>query len=129
MGRYALSERDYQRVQTMLRWYEREKNLRDKFRRRNSNVGSGDRNVRRAKVQDGGVPSNNTGPFTCKLLDKDGNEIGSTIDVYPVLHLGSNNFDGDVWPDLAAVDPIPVFKDVDGKWYFPFVFDDTTICT
>ncbi|GAH64251.1 unnamed protein product, partial [marine sediment metagenome] len=57
MPKYVLSERDYQRIQIMLRWYEREKNLRDRFRRRNSNVGIGYRNERRAKIQAGGVPS------------------------------------------------------------------------
>lgn len=81
-----------------------------------------------AKIQAGGVPSNATGPFTCKLLDQDGNEFGAAIDVYPRTHLGANDFDGDVWPDLAAADVCAVYKDLDGKWYFPFVFDDTTTC-
>ena len=82
------------------------------------------------KIQEDGVPSNATGPFTCKLLDQDGNETGDTIDVYPRTHLGSNDFDGDVWPDLAAGDGLAVYKDWDGKWYFSgCIFDDTTDCT
>lgn len=85
--------------------------------------------VRSAKIQAGGVPANNTGPFTCKLLDSDGNETGSTIDVYPREHLGSNNFDsGDVHPNYAAADIIPIYKDVDGKWYTQNVFEDTVDC-
>lgn len=86
------------------------------------------RNIYSVKIQAGGVPSNATGPFTCKLLDQDGNEMGAAIDVYPRTHLGSNDFDGAVWPDLAAGDDLAVYKDWDGKWYFPFVFDDTTVC-
>ena len=80
------------------------------------------------KVQEGGVPSNATGPFTCKLLDQDGNETGAAIDVYPRTHLGANDFDGAVWPDLAAGDDLAVYRDWDGKWYFHCVFDDTTDC-
>lgn len=80
------------------------------------------------KIQAGGVPSNATGPFTCKLLDQGGNETGAAIDVYPRTHLGANDFDGNVWPDLAAGDDLAVYKDWDGKWYFYCVFDDTTAC-
>lgn len=80
------------------------------------------------KIQAGGVPSNATGPFTCKLLDQDGNEMGAAISVYPRTHLGTNDFDGAVWPDLAAGDDLAVYKDWDGKWYFHCVFDDTTTC-
>jgi len=81
------------------------------------------------KIQEGGVPSNATGPFTCKLLDQDGNEFGGTIDVYPRTHLGTNDFDGDVWPDLIQGDDLAVYKDWDGKWYFSgCIFDDTTAC-
>lgn len=82
------------------------------------------------KIQAGGVPSNNTGPFTCKILDQDGSEVGSTISVYPRTHLGTNNFNGDVWPDLSANDVIAAYKDWDGKWYINgCIFDDTTTCT
>lgn len=81
------------------------------------------------KIQAGGVPSNATGPFTCKLLDQAGNETGAAISVYPRTHLGTNDFDGAVWPDLAAGDDLAVYKDWDGKWYFSgCVFDDTTVC-
>jgi len=80
------------------------------------------------QIQEGGIPSNATGPFTCKLLDQDGNEVGAAIDVYPRTHLGTNDFDGDVWPDLIQGDKLAVYKDWDGKWYFPFVFDDGTAC-
>lgn len=134
MGNYVLSERDYQRVQTMLRWYEREKNLRNKYRRRNLTVGGGVRNKRRAKIQGGGVPSDDPPDpdthFTCKLLDKEGNETGDTIDVYPCTHLGSNPYDGDIWPDLSANDVISIFKDLDGKWYIDgCIFDDVAECS
>lgn len=81
------------------------------------------------KIQVGGVPSNATGPFTCKLLNQDGNETGAAIDVWPRTHLGTNDFDGDVWPTLAQGDDLAVYKDWDGKWYFSgCVFDDTTTC-
>jgi len=85
--------------------------------------------LRRAKIQTGGVPSNNTGPFSCKLLDSGGLETGDAIDVYPCEHLGSNNFDGDVWPDLSAGDVVLVFQDLDSNWYIAnIIFDDTESC-
>lgn len=85
--------------------------------------------VRSAKIQTGGVPSNNTGPFTCKLLDSGGNETGSDIDVYPREHLGTNLLDsGDVHPNFAAADILAIFKDPDTKWYTTFIFDDTINC-
>jgi len=92
-------------------------------------TGSGAGGARSAKIQAGGVPSNNTGPFTCKLLDSDGNETGDTISVYPREHLGSNTFDsGDVHPSYAAADIIPIYKDLDDKWYTQNVFEDTIDC-
>lgn len=134
MGKYVLSERDYQRVQTMLRWYEREKNLRDTIRRRNINIPATATCARSVKIQENGVPDD-TPPtadtyFTCKLLDKNGEVIGDAIEVYPRTHIGAtpNPYNGDVWPDLNANDVLAVYKDLDGKWYFPFVFDDTTEC-
>lgn len=82
--------------------------------------------VRSAQIQTGGVPSNNTGPFTCKLLDSDGNETGDTIEVYPREHVGSNNLDsGDVHPNYTAADLMPVYKGLDGKWYTQNAFEDT----
>jgi len=92
-------------------------------------AGSEGGGARSAKIQAGGVPNNNTGPFTCKLLDSDGNETGDTIDVYPREHLGSNTFDsGDVHPSYAAADVIPIYKDLDDKWYTQNVFEDTIDC-
>lgn len=86
-------------------------------------------NVRSAKIQAGGIPSNNTGPFSCKLLDSDGLETGDPISVYPRLHLGSNSFDsGDVHPNLAATDNISIFQDLNGEWYTTFTFEDTIDC-
>lgn len=86
-------------------------------------------NVYSVKIQAGGVPANNTGPFSCKLLDSDGNETGDAISVYPRTHLGTNNFNAAVWPDLAAADNLSAYRDLDGKWYFNgIVFDDTTTC-
>jgi len=85
--------------------------------------------ARSAKIQAGGVPSNNTGPFTCKLIDSDGDETGDTISVYPREHLGSNNFDsGNVHPSYAAADIIPIYKDLDDEWYTQNVFEDTIDC-
>lgn len=84
------------------------------------------RYARRAKIQAGGV---GTTTLTCKLIDGNGNEIGSTLAVHPVEHLGSNDLNGDVWPDLAAGDYVPVFQDLNGSWYTTFVFDDTADCT
>lgn len=93
-------------------------------------LGAGGVNVRSAKIQSGGVPANNTGPFTCKLLDSSGTEESSTIDVYPREHLGSNLFDsGNVHPNYAANDVVSVYKDLDGKWYTLNVFEDTIDCT
>lgn len=94
---------------------------------RRKSIGSGSSRI--AKIKAGGVPSNATGPFTANLLDEDGNAAGEDIDIYPILHLGSNDFDGDVWPDLAALDDVEVFKDLDGKWYIAnCIFDDTVEC-
>lgn len=89
-------------------------------------LGTGTGGVRSAKIQAAGVPSNTVGPFTCKLLDSDGNETGDDIDVYPREHLGSNNLDStDVHPDYAATDVLTIYKDTDGKWYTQNVFEDT----
>lgn len=82
--------------------------------------------LRRAKIQGGGV---GTTTLTCKLVDDQGNEVGSTITVYPVEHLGTNNLSGDVWPDFAAADVISIFKDLNGTYYTTFIFDDRTTCT
>ena len=91
--------------------------------------GGGTGGARSAKIQAGGVPSNNTGPFTCKLLDSDGSETGDDIDVYPREHLGGNNFDsGDVHPSYAAADILPIYKGLDDKWYTQNVFEDTIDC-
>ncbi len=82
--------------------------------------------VRSARIQTGGVPSNAVGPFVCKLLDSDGNETGSTINVYPREHLGTNDLDStDVHPDYAAADDIPVYEDINDVWYTMNVFEDT----
>ncbi|KKM79074.1 hypothetical protein LCGC14_1353610 [marine sediment metagenome] len=92
-------------------------------------LGTGGTTLRSAKIQAGGVPSNNTGPFTCKLLDSDGNETGSTIDVYPRQHLGTNDFDsGNVHPNYSATKILPIYKDLDGVWYTQNVFEDTIDC-
>lgn len=92
-------------------------------------AGVGGTEVRSAQIQTGGVPSNNTGPFTCKLLDSEGNETGDAIDVYPREHLGSNLFDsGDVHPSYTAADIVPVYKGLDDKWYTQNVFEDTIDC-
>lgn len=92
-------------------------------------LGSGGINVRSAQIQSGGVPSNNTGPFTCKLLDSEGNETGDDIGVYPREHLGSNSFDsGNVHPSYSAADKIPVYQGLDDVWYTQNVFEDTIDC-
>lgn len=83
--------------------------------------------VRGAKIQAGGVPSNTTGPFTCKLLDWEGNEVGDTIDVYPRDHLGTNDLDGAVRPAFSAADEMSIYKDLDNKWYTTFVFEDEVV--
>jgi len=81
---------------------------------------------RSAKIQAGGVLADH---FHCKLLDKNDDETGDVIDVWPILHLGTNNLDGDVWPDLCTNDIISIFRDLDDFWYTTFVFDDTDECT
>jgi len=99
------------------------------YRRYLLGAGGEGTNVRSAKIQAGGVPANNTGPYTCKLLDDGGNETGATIDVYPREHLGSNNLDsGDIHPNLAAADIIAIFQDLDNVWYTTCVFEDTIDC-
>lgn len=81
--------------------------------------------VRSAKIQTDGVPADNVGPFVCKLIDADGNVTGDPIDVWPCDHLGSAPFDSlDVWPHFLVNDYMSIFKDLDGKWYTTFVFDD-----
>ena len=89
---------------------------------RASRHGGGD--AQRAKVQSDGVgPSS----ITCRLLDKDLEETGSDITVYPGAHFGSNDLDGDVWPEVAANDVFNIVK-IHGKWYTDFGFDDMTVC-
>ena len=85
---------------------------------------------RSAKIQAGGVPSNSTGPFTCKLLDADGLEVGNTIEVYPrEPDSFANNLDsGDVYPSYSAADDISVYLDLDGVWYAQDFFEDTIDC-
>lgn len=84
--------------------------------------------VRCAKIQAGGVPANNTGPFTCKLIDADDNEVGDPISVYIDEHLGTNNFNsGNVHPNYAVGDYMTIYKDF-GKWYAMNVFEDTINC-
>lgn len=92
-------------------------------------AGAGETSVRRAKIQTGGVPANATGPFTCKLLDSGGSETGDPINVYPVEHLGTNNFDsGNIQPNLAAADVISIFQDLNDVWYTTFTFEDSIDC-
>ena len=81
--------------------------------------------VHSAKIQTDGIPADNVGPFVCKLIDADGNVTGDPIDVWPCDHLGSAPFDSlDVWPHFLVNDYMSIFKDLDGKWYTTFVFDD-----
>lgn len=89
---------------------------------------AGGTEVRSAKIQAGGVPSNNTGPFICKLIDAGGSEVGAAIDVWPCGHLGSNNFDGDVHPAYTANAYMAVYLDLDDKWYTTHTFEDTVDC-
>jgi len=42
--------------------------------------------------------------------------------------LGSDDFDGDVWPSFSGGEIIPVFKDEDGDWYPSFFLCDRTVC-
>ncbi len=82
--------------------------------------------IRSVKIQAGGVPGNNTGPFTCKLLDSQGVETGSDISVLPQEHLGSNFFNStDIHPSYTAGDYITVLKDLNDLWYTVEVFEDT----
>jgi len=84
---------------------------------------------RTAKIQTSGVPSNAVGPFVCKLLDDGGLETGSEIDVYPRMHLGTNDLDsGDVHPSYSAADDLSVWQDEDDVWYTHNVFEDTIDC-
>ena len=81
--------------------------------------------VRSAKIQAAGIAAT---LLTCKLLNAAGSEYGSTISVYPRTELGSNDLDGDVWPDFAAGDNIICVLDIDGNWYWAGAVDDTTVC-
>lgn len=83
--------------------------------------------TRRAKIQTSGV---GTDTFTCKLLNTTGTETGDNITVYTTLHLGTNDLNaGNVWPSLSDGDIIPVFLDLDNKYYTTFVFDDIIDCS
>lgn len=85
--------------------------------------------VRGVKIQAGGIPGNAIGPFVCKLLDSLGLEVGIDIDVWPSEHLGTNDFDsGNVHPNFAAADYMTIYKDLDGKWYTTFIFEDSIDC-
>ena len=84
--------------------------------------------IRCAKIQTGGVPSNATGPFTCKLIDGNNVEEGDAISVYVDEHLGTNDFDsGNVHPYYIAGEYMTVYWDF-GKWRTINVFEDTVDC-
>lgn len=79
---YVLSERDYRRIQEMLLWYDRNKNLRNTVRRRNIASGGAPANVRRA-ITTADAGSGDT--ITANIYDSsgieqtEGDESGVTV--------------------------------------------------
>lgn len=98
MAKYVLSERDAARVERILRWFDRNKNLRDKFRKRNSNAGSGFVPPRIFSVQN--ITALGWGVYNCyeQVFDKDdwastaaGNRFGNkNTDAIQVFNLLEN---------------------------------------
>ena len=117
-----LSKRDHEELKNLLREF-RHSRSRQEFRRRNAGRVTAINGVRRAKIQ-----SIEEASLTAKIINPEGETSGDDITVYPVEHLGSNDLDGDVWPDYSANDVIAVFQDVNGNWYTMLPFDDTDEC-
>lgn len=84
-----------------------------------------ERIIRCAKIQTDGVEASS---IICKLLNSEDEEEGDEITVYPLTHLGINDLDGAVWPNLIDDLIVPIFKANNDIWYMFFVFDDTTDC-
>jgi len=124
MAKYVLSERDSQRLQRMLSWFERHSGG-PQHRRRN--ITASGRQLRRAKIQTV-APTDDKDKLSVKLLDSAGEVTGDAFLATPVMHLGTNDLDGDIWPSYSADDIVPVFKDVDGTWYVDQTFDDASPC-
>lgn len=71
---YVISERDYQRLQEMLRWYDRNKNIRHPMRRRNIS-GGGSLNIKIFAVQSEAAGD---GVYNCYEQTLDGSEWDDT---------------------------------------------------
>jgi hypothetical protein len=77
--------------------------------------------VYRAKVQ-----SVTATAVKIKMLDASGTEIGSELDAYPVTKLDSGNLNTLYPASILTGKVIPVFLDIDGKWYTTQFFDSQT---
>jgi len=104
---FVLSEKDCDRIQRMLRWFESSQPNTQPAKRGRSIYPN---NHRRAKVQ---TVNDEDDPvtLTCKLLNPDEEEVTDTIDVYSVAD------DDAELTAKAADDIIEVFRDINGKWY------------
>jgi len=109
---YLLSERDYMRIQSALRWVERNRNLRNPLRRRGGATGGGNV-VRRAKAQE---DSQTDGKLSVKLLDGDDAVYGDAFDVYAFPDKAATDMT-DYLPDIDTNDSLLVCKANDGNWY------------
>jgi len=118
MGRcIVLTEGDHSLLQEMFRWYQRNKNLRHPFRRRNISGGGVCIKIKIFEVQS---EATGDGLYTCreeKLLSaKWANETGDdkfaekNTDEYTVLNLMEHEPESEYVPHLAAGDLIKAFQ-------------------
>jgi len=108
---YQLSEKDANRLEIMLRWFERERKEPMQGRRRL--VMDSGSEFRLAKTQQA-APSSNK--ISVKFLDADGNVTGDAFYAYGFFVDGAATFD-EVTPIIASGVKVPVFFGNDGNWY------------
>jgi len=111
----VLTESDHEKLREMLRWYERNKNLRHQLRRRN--ISGGGFLIRRAKTTQA-APADTK--ITANLLDNDGAETTVAIDVYCDTVPTGTNLDK-VIPQFPDDFEFTVYRS-QGKWFCPAIF-------
>jgi len=116
---YVLSERDYQRMQNALRWYERNKNPHELLRRRNVTIGGGGGNIKKAYCKTAAPASDE---IVCYLnTDVTGEEI-----TVKCLITGGTKLDEAI--PLLVISHIILVEKIDDVWWclYPFQAIDTT---
>ena len=118
---YVISERDYQRLQEMLRWYDRNKNIRHPMRRRNIS-GGGSLNIKIFAVQSEAAGD---GVYNCYEQTLDGSEWDDTTGApkfddrndteVEVLNLAEHNSESEYVAHLAAGDLIAAWQKKDDE--------------